>query len=164
MLEKKGLLHKPLLHCFGSKSQVAGGGANYKKKNHLCKCHRVILPWSFARCFTNQSAAVWRKELLFFNVEMKGHFHSQKKHNVVSLQKPTALPAKQLQSKTGSHSEGAAAQPEVQCVSVTTLSPPSLLGLAALLGRGRGERQGRRPPRKSTPAVQSRTDCLGECH
>lgn len=54
----------------------------------------------------------------------------------------------------------AAAQPEPQCRSVTTLQPPSLLRLVAVPGRD-GELKA---PSKSAPAVQSRTDDCGEFH
>jgi len=75
------------------------------------------------------------RKFFFFNVEMRGRFCGQMKHEVVSPQKPTAVAAKQRRSDPGSHPEGAAA-----CACDNPVIP-GLQGLAALPGRD-GDGQG----------------------
>lgn len=85
---------------------------------------------------------------------MKGRFHSLKKHNVVNLQKPTALPANQLQSKPGSQPEGAVEQ----------VGTPGLLGGPLRRGRGRAESLPVNPLLLSRTGLITLENCTGTDH
>lgn len=110
----------------GRRTKIKADG---KKKSCLCKCHSVMLSWPFTQCFPTPSAATWRKELFFFNEELKALSHGQNQCRASTSK--TAL------AKTMSRSWWPCRWWAAGCECDTLALSPRFLMLSAGAGRGR---------------------------